>query len=137
MPMQQKFCVPLFDVPLLLLQLKFAAPGNHGLQVLYTSACHGYLTVIWSCTFADVHILLKCSYVGRLFCYALEDSRPDSVLYNALSFCICLLDPNRLVASSYQAFRSQLSHGTVVTASQDTVEGMLDRLGMLILQLLI
>ncbi|XP_042403680.1 serine/threonine-protein phosphatase 6 regulatory subunit 3-like [Zingiber officinale] len=72
------------------------------------------------------------SYVGRLFCYALEDSRPDSVLYNALSFCICLLDPNRLVASSYQAFRSQLSHGTVVTASQDTVEGMLDRLGDLL-----
>ncbi|WOL15710.1 serine/threonine-protein phosphatase 6 regulatory subunit 3-like [Canna indica] len=72
------------------------------------------------------------SYVGRLFRHALEESRPKSVLVHSLSFCICLLDPKRLVASSYQAFRSQLSHGTLVIASQDTVEGMLERLGDLL-----
>ncbi|XP_042379708.1 serine/threonine-protein phosphatase 6 regulatory subunit 3-like isoform X2 [Zingiber officinale] len=72
------------------------------------------------------------SYVGRLFSHALEASRPKSVLFYALSFCICLLDPKRMVASSYQAFRSQSSHGTVVTVSQDTVEGMLGRLGDLL-----
>ncbi|CAL9132378.1 unnamed protein product [Musa acuminata var. zebrina] len=72
------------------------------------------------------------SYVGRLFHHALEDSRPKSVLVHALSFCICLLDPKRLVASSYQAFRSQLTHGSLVIASQETVEGMLGRLGDLL-----
>ncbi|CAL9078926.1 unnamed protein product [Musa textilis] len=72
------------------------------------------------------------SYVGRLFHHALEDSRPKSVLVHSLSFCICLLDPKRLVASSYQAFRSQLTHGSLVIASHETVEGMLERLGDLL-----
>ncbi|THU44059.1 hypothetical protein C4D60_Mb02t03370 [Musa balbisiana] len=72
------------------------------------------------------------SYVGRLFRHALEDSRPKSVLVHSLSFCICLLDPKRLVASSYQAFRSQLTHGSLVIASHETVEGMLERLGDLL-----
>ncbi|XP_065020292.1 uncharacterized protein LOC135645634 isoform X1 [Musa acuminata AAA Group] len=72
------------------------------------------------------------SYVGKLFCHALQDSRPKSVLYHSLSFCICLLDPKRLVASSFQAFRSQLNHGSFVPASEDTIQAMLERLGDLL-----
>jgi hypothetical protein len=51
------------------------------------------------------------------------------VLVHSLSVCISLLDPKRLVSASYQAFRSQLSHGTLVTASPETVNGMLENLG--------
>ncbi|URE22650.1 serine threonine-protein phosphatase 6 regulatory subunit [Musa troglodytarum] len=72
------------------------------------------------------------SYVGKLFCHALQDSRPKSVLYHSLSFCICLLDPKRLVASSFQAFRSQLNHGSFVPASEDSIQAMLERLGDLL-----
>ncbi|KQJ84657.1 serine/threonine-protein phosphatase 6 regulatory subunit 3 [Brachypodium distachyon] len=72
------------------------------------------------------------SFVGRLFHHAFEDSRPKSVLVHSLSVCISLLDPKRLVSASYQAFRSQLSHGTLVTASPETVNGMLDCLGDLL-----
>jgi serine/threonine-protein phosphatase 6 regulatory subunit 3 len=67
--------------------------------------------------------------VGRLFQHAFEESRPKSVLVHSLSVCISLLDPKRLVSASYQAFRSQLSHGTLVTASPETVNGMLENLG--------
>ncbi|VAH77192.1 unnamed protein product [Triticum turgidum subsp. durum] len=48
------------------------------------------------------------SFVGRLFCHALEGSRPKSVLVHSLSVCISLLDPKRLASASYQAFRSNL-----------------------------
>ncbi|KAJ8467237.1 hypothetical protein OPV22_029789 [Ensete ventricosum] len=72
------------------------------------------------------------SYVRKLFCHALQDSRPKSVLYHSLSFCICLLDPKRLVAPSFQAFRSQLNHGSFVPASEDTIQAMLERLGDLL-----
>ncbi|KAI0507401.1 hypothetical protein KFK09_013526 [Dendrobium nobile] len=72
------------------------------------------------------------SFVGRLFQNALEDSRPKSVLIQSLSVCICLLDPKRLLQSSYQSFRSQLSHGTVVIADPETVYLMLERLGYLL-----
>ncbi|XP_066349419.1 uncharacterized protein [Miscanthus floridulus] len=72
------------------------------------------------------------SFVRRLFQHAFEDSRPKSVLVHSLSVCISLLDPKRLVSASYQAFRSQLSHGTLVTASPETVNGMLDSLGDLL-----
>ncbi|PAN40155.1 hypothetical protein PAHAL_7G295200 [Panicum hallii] len=72
------------------------------------------------------------SFVGRLFQHAFEDSRPKSVLVHSLSVCISLLDPKRLVSASYQAFRSQLSHGALVTASPETVNGMLDSLGDLL-----
>ncbi|KAJ4754816.1 Serine/threonine-protein phosphatase 6 regulatory subunit 1 [Rhynchospora pubera] len=71
-------------------------------------------------------------FVGRLFHHAFEPSRPRSVLVHSLSVCISLLDPKRLVSSSYQAFRSQLSHGTLVTASPETVNGMLESLGDLL-----
>jgi len=69
------------------------------------------------------------SFVGRLFRHALEESRPKSVLVHSLSVCISLLDPKRLASASYQAFRSNLSHGTLVTASPETVDGMLESLG--------
>ncbi|XP_078175817.1 uncharacterized protein LOC144569376 isoform X1 [Carex rostrata] len=72
------------------------------------------------------------SFVGRLFHIAFEPSRPRSVLVHSLSVCISLLDPKRLVSSSYQVFRSQLSHGTLVTASPETVNGMLESLGDLL-----
>ena len=69
------------------------------------------------------------SFVGRLFHHALEESRPKSVLVHSLSVCISLLDPKRLASASYQAFRSNLSHGALVTASPETVDGMLESLG--------
>ncbi|KAG2625325.1 hypothetical protein PVAP13_3KG206043 [Panicum virgatum] len=72
------------------------------------------------------------SFVGRLFRHALEESRPKSVLVHSLSVCISLLDPKRLASASYQAFRSNLSHGTLVTASPETVDGMLESLGALL-----
>lgn len=68
--------------------------------------------------------------MGRLFHHALEESRPKSVLVHSLSVCISLLDPKRLASASYQAYRSNLSHGTVVTASPETVDGMLSSLGI-------
>jgi hypothetical protein len=46
--------------------------------------------------------------------------------------CISLLDPKRLASASYQAFRSNLSHGALVTASPETVDGMLESLGNLL-----
>jgi serine/threonine-protein phosphatase 6 regulatory subunit 3 len=72
------------------------------------------------------------SFVGSLFHHAFEPLRPRSVLVYSLSVCISLLDPKRLVSSSYQVFRSQLSHGTLVTASPETVDGMLESLGDLL-----
>ncbi|CAN6327010.1 unnamed protein product [Urochloa humidicola] len=72
------------------------------------------------------------SFVGRLLRHALEESRPKSVLVHSLSVCISLLDPKRLASASYQAFRSNLSHGPLVTASPETVDGMLESLGDLL-----
>ncbi|KAG1331862.1 serine/threonine-protein phosphatase 6 regulatory subunit 3 [Cocos nucifera] len=72
------------------------------------------------------------SFMGRLFRHALEDSRPKSVLVHSLSVCVSLLDPKRLLSSSYQSFRSQLSHGTMVAASPETIDGMLESLGDLL-----
>ncbi|KAJ1264370.1 hypothetical protein BS78_09G258000 [Paspalum vaginatum] len=72
------------------------------------------------------------SFVGRLFRHALEESRPKSVLVHSLSVCISLLDPKRLASASFQAFRSNLSHGTLVTASPETVDGILENLGDLL-----
>ncbi|KAM0870376.1 hypothetical protein ACQ4PT_040060 [Festuca glaucescens] len=74
---------------------------------------------------------MQC-FVGRLFCHALEGSRPKSVLVHSLSVCISLLDPKRLASASYQAFRSNVSHGALVTASPETVDGMLESLGNLL-----
>ncbi|KAG8044910.1 hypothetical protein GUJ93_ZPchr0008g14048 [Zizania palustris] len=72
------------------------------------------------------------SFVGTLFHHALEESRPKSVLVHSLSVCISLLDPKRLASASYQAFRSNLSHGALVTASPETVDSMLESLGNLL-----
>ncbi|XP_043700614.1 serine/threonine-protein phosphatase 6 regulatory subunit 3-like [Telopea speciosissima] len=72
------------------------------------------------------------SFVGRLFRHALEDSRPKSVLVHSLSVCISLLDPKRLTLGPYHTYSRQLSHGPVVTANPETVEGMLESLGDLL-----
>ncbi|AQK96275.1 uncharacterized protein LOC100384768 [Zea mays] len=72
------------------------------------------------------------SFVRRLFHHALEESRPKSVLLHSLSVCISLLDPKRLASASYQAFKSNLSHGALVMASPETVDGMLESLGNLL-----
>lgn len=68
--------------------------------------------------------------IGRLFHNALEESRPKSVLFNSLSVCISLLDPKRL--SNYHAHNRQFSQGPSITASDETVEGMLGSLGNLL-----
>ncbi|KAF5944843.1 hypothetical protein HYC85_018920 [Camellia sinensis] len=65
------------------------------------------------------------SFIGRLFCHALEDSRPKSVLVNSLSVCISLLDPKRLTLGTYHFYSRQLSHGSTISANPETVEGML------------
>ncbi|XP_042519140.1 serine/threonine-protein phosphatase 6 regulatory subunit 2-like [Macadamia integrifolia] len=72
------------------------------------------------------------SFVGRLFRHALEDSRPKSVLVHSLSVCISLLDPKRLASGPYHTYGRQLSHGPVVTATPETVEGMLESVGDLL-----
>nr|GMD09599.1 serine/threonine-protein phosphatase 6 regulatory subunit 3 isoform X1 [Ipomoea batatas] len=72
------------------------------------------------------------SFIGRLFCHALEGSRPKSVLVNSLSICISLLDPKRLTSGTYYFFNRQSTQGTGVTANPKTVEGMLESLGDLI-----
>lgn len=71
----------------------------------------------------------SCSFIGRLFRHALEDSRPKSVLVNSLSICISLLDPKRLTSGTYYMFNRQITHGSTVTANPETVEGMLGILG--------
>ncbi|KAF2310781.1 hypothetical protein GH714_017126 [Hevea brasiliensis] len=72
------------------------------------------------------------NFIGRLFSHALEESRPKSVLVNSLSICICLLDPKRLTLGTYHTYNRQLNHGSTVTSSPETVEGMLESLGDLL-----
>ena len=72
---------------------------------------------------------MKFQFCWKVVHHALEESRPKSVLVHSLSVCISLLDPKRLASASYQAFRSNLSHGALVTASPETVDGMLESLG--------
>ncbi|KAM0950713.1 putative SIT4 phosphatase-associated protein family [Dioscorea sansibarensis] len=71
-------------------------------------------------------------FVGRLFHHALEVSRPQSVLVHSLAVCISLLDPKRLLSASNNLFRSNLSHGSLPTASPETIDGMLGSLGDLL-----
>ncbi|KAF5736375.1 serine/threonine-protein phosphatase 6 regulatory subunit 2 [Tripterygium wilfordii] len=66
------------------------------------------------------------SFIGRLFRHALEDSRPKSVLVNSLSVCISLLDPKRHSLGAFHAHNRQFAHGSTITASPETVEGMLE-----------
>ncbi|XP_065846909.1 uncharacterized protein [Euphorbia lathyris] len=72
------------------------------------------------------------NFIGRLFRHALEESRPKSVLVNSLSICISLLDPKKLNLGAYHMYNRQLNHGSTVTASPETVVGMLDSLGNLL-----
>ncbi|KAJ0975720.1 hypothetical protein J5N97_017685 [Dioscorea zingiberensis] len=71
-------------------------------------------------------------FVGRLFQHALDVSRPKSVLVHSLSVCISLLDPKRILSASNNLFRSNLSHGSIPTASPETIDGMLGSLGDLL-----
>ncbi|KAF3450307.1 hypothetical protein FNV43_RR06387 [Rhamnella rubrinervis] len=71
-------------------------------------------------------------FIGRLFRHVLEDSRPKSVLINSLSVCISLLDPKRLAPGPYYIYGRQVTHGSTITASAETVEGMLESLGDLL-----
>lgn len=70
-----------------------------------------------------------CSFIGRLFQHALEDSRPKSVLVNSLCVCISLLDPKRLTFGVYHTYNRQMTNGSAVAANPETVEGMLESLG--------
>ncbi|XP_068656215.1 uncharacterized protein [Aristolochia californica] len=72
------------------------------------------------------------SFVGRLFRHALEESRPKSVLVHSLSICISLLDPKRSSTIPYHQFRGQQTLGPAITASPETVEGMLGSIGELL-----
>uniref|UniRef100_A0A1J3GL89 Serine/threonine-protein phosphatase 6 regulatory subunit 2 n=1 Tax=Noccaea caerulescens TaxID=107243 RepID=A0A1J3GL89_NOCCA len=71
------------------------------------------------------------SCTGRLLKHTLENSRPKSVLVNALSVCISLLDPKRFTLGTYHIYGRQLAHGSMVT-NPETVEGMLGSLGDLL-----
>lgn len=79
------------------------------------------LTCFFTCT-------ILCSCTGRLLKHTLENSRPKSVLVNALSVCISLLDPKRFTLGTYHIYGRQLAHGSMVT-NPETVEGMLGSLG--------
>ncbi|KAI3824605.1 hypothetical protein L1987_06069 [Smallanthus sonchifolius] len=72
------------------------------------------------------------SFIARLFRHALEDSRPKSVLVHSLSVCISLLDPKRQTSGTFYIYNRQSTHGSVVTAKPETVEGMLESLGSLL-----
>ncbi|KAL2970173.1 hypothetical protein AAZX31_15G123700 [Glycine max] len=72
------------------------------------------------------------SFIGRLFCHALEVSRPKSVLVNSLSVCISLLDPKSHTFGAYYTYNRQMTNGSTVAANPETVEGMLDSLGDLL-----
>ncbi|KAK9056006.1 hypothetical protein SSX86_027093 [Deinandra increscens subsp. villosa] len=72
------------------------------------------------------------SFIARLFRHALEESRPKSVLVHSLSVCISLLDPKRQTSGTYYIYNRQSTHGSVVTAKPETVEGMLESLGSLL-----
>ncbi|XP_038720461.1 serine/threonine-protein phosphatase 6 regulatory subunit 3-like isoform X2 [Tripterygium wilfordii] len=68
------------------------------------------------------------NFIGRLFRHALEDSRPKSVLVNSLSICISLLDPKRHSLGAFHTHNRQFTHGSIITSSPETVEGMLGSL---------
>ncbi|GAB2214036.1 hypothetical protein Droror1_Dr00018368 [Drosera rotundifolia] len=71
-------------------------------------------------------------FIGRLFCNALEESQPKSVLVNSLTVCISLLDPKRLTSGIYPAYGRQVSQASGATANPEIVEGMLESLGRLL-----
>lgn len=74
-----------------------------------------------------------CSFIARLFRHALEDSRPNSVLVHSLSVCISLLDPKRQTSGTYYMYNRQSTHGPAASAKPETVEGMLESLGIFFL----
>lgn len=75
------------------------------------------------------------SFIGRLFRHALQDSRPNSVLVYSLCVCISLLDPKRLTLGTYYMYNRQLTYGPTITTNPETVEGMLENLGKVTLNI--
>lgn len=70
-------------------------------------------------------------FVGRLFHHVLEDPESKSTLVHSLSVCISLLDPKRAATvAAAGAARGQHITEPVATANPETVEGMLQRLGI-------
>lgn len=71
-----------------------------------------------------------CSFVGRIFDHALEDSHSKSGLVHSLSVCISLLDPKRTVSSPFiQSIRSQHMYESHIPVNPETVGAMLPKLG--------
>ena len=71
-----------------------------------------------------------CSFVGRIFDHALEDSHSKSGLVHSLSVCISLLDPKRTVSSPFiQSIRSQHMYESRIPVNPETVGAMLPKLG--------
>lgn len=46
--------------------------------------------------------------------------------------CISLLDPRRLTAGTAYSYNRQITHGSTVSATMETVEGMLESLGIVL-----
>lgn len=83
------------------------------------------------CRYAPPGLAAKISspsFIARLFHHALGELRPRAVLVNALSVCICLLDPNRQPSGTPYIYNRQL---TTVTTNPEIVEAMLESLGNL------
>ncbi|KAL8511910.1 hypothetical protein ACS0TY_018376 [Phlomoides rotata] len=75
------------------------------------------------------------SFIGRLFRHALEGSRPKSVLVNLLLVCISLLDPKRFTSGVYYMYNRMPHAAAGITANPETVQGMLESLGDLLIHL--
>eukprot|EP00268_Persea_americana_P025306 TRINITY_DN2466_c0_g1_i6.p1 TRINITY_DN2466_c0_g1~~TRINITY_DN2466_c0_g1_i6.p1 ORF type:complete len:584 (-),score=119.25 TRINITY_DN2466_c0_g1_i6:1229-2980(-) len=76
------------------------------------------------------------SFVGRIFDQVQEYSQSKSVLVQALSVCISLLDPQRLAFSPLiQSIRSQHLHEPPFPVNPETIDAMLPKLGDLVLLL--
>ncbi|CAA6657907.1 unnamed protein product [Spirodela intermedia] len=94
---------------------RYAPPG---LAAKISSPSYYYLTMFQLC--------------GRLFRHALEGSRPKSVLVHSLTVCISLVDPKRLLSTSYHSYRNYMSYGSSVSANPEMVDGMLENIGELL-----
>ncbi|KAI3723959.1 hypothetical protein L2E82_35723 [Cichorium intybus] len=75
------------------------------------------------------------SFIARLFHHELGELRPRAVLVNALSVCVCLLDPNRQPSGTPYIYNRQMTHGSTVATNPEIVEAMLESLGIFVLNL--
>lgn len=113
------------------LSAKICSPGYFPISSIDNIWPFSHIAIsLWVyCDFPIMTFAFIYSFVGRLFHHALEVSRPQSVLVHSLAVCISLLDPKRLLSASNNLFRSNLSHGSLPTASPETIDGMLGSLG--------